>query len=243
MSQTPAIEIKDLLVRLGDFLALDRVSFDLQEGAFLAIVGPNGSGKSTLLKTLLGVVPCESGSIRVLGLAPGEAAPGSIAYVPQLKTFDRSFPALAIELVGSGLRGTWPWKLRGVERERAHAALARAGAESLADRPVGKLSGGELQRVYLARAFAREPKLILLDEPATGIDSKAELDLHRILSEERARVGSTIVMVTHDLEVAAHHADRALLLHHHPIAFGPPETALTRENLQLAFGHVGHAHP
>uniref|UniRef100_A0A7C5REJ9 ABC transporter ATP-binding protein n=1 Tax=Thermus caliditerrae TaxID=1330700 RepID=A0A7C5REJ9_9DEIN len=235
-----ALEVQDLAVRFGEFQALEGVSLRVPEGAFVAIVGPNGAGKSTLLKAVLGLVPFR-GEVRVFGRPLGEADPMWFGYVPQIKTFDRTFPALAVELVATGLRRRWPFRLSREAREKALAALERVGALALADRPLGRLSGGQLQRVYLARALIRGPRLLLLDEPATGVDRVGEVDLYRYLEAYQEEARATVLMITHDWE-AAHHASHVLVMNRKVVGFGPPERALTEECLRQAFGHLGHAH-
>ncbi|GGN06841.1 ABC transporter ATP-binding protein [Thermus composti] len=235
-----ALEVRALSVRFGEFWALEGVDLEVPEGAFVAIVGPNGAGKSTLLKALLGLVPYQ-GEVRLWGRPPKAVDPLWLGYVPQIKAFDRTFPALAIELVATGLLRRWPFRLPSWARQRALEALRRVGAEALAERPLGRLSGGQLQRVYLARAFVRRPRLLLLDEPATGIDRAGEVDLYRHLEAYQAETGATVLMITHDWE-AAHHASHVLVLNRRVIGFGPPERALSEECLRRAFGHLGHAH-
>ena len=237
----PAIHVHDVSVRLGDALVLDRVGFDLGAGHFLAIVGPNGAGKSTLVKVALGLLRPQRGHAAVFGADAGDV-PDRIGYVPQLKTFDRSFPATAVELVVTGLRRSWPARPSRAERDRAVSALADVGASGLADRGLPRLSGGELQRVYLARALVREPDLVLLDEPATGVDYLAEHDLYDLLERYQARSGATVAMVTHDLAAARYHASRVLVLNRRLHGFGLPADVLCEACLQEAYGHVGHSH-
>lgn len=238
----PAVLVRDLTVRFGDHLALEDVSLSVPRGAFVAIVGPNGAGKSTLLKVLLGLVQPTRGEVRVLGSPPSRVDPRRIGYVPQFKTLDRTFPALAEELVASGLRRAWPGRLTPEERARVQAALERVGAGHLMDRAVSRFSGGELQRVYLARAFVRRPELVMLDEPATGIDVLGEADMYRLLEDYQKETGATLLMITHDWEAAYHHATHVIVLNRRLIGFGPPERALSERCLREAFGHVGHAH-
>jgi zinc transport system ATP-binding protein len=239
--QNPALELDKLGVRFGDFTALEGVSFALPEGAFMALVGPNGAGKSTLIRTLLGLVTPSSGSVKVLGGKPG-TQPEHIGYVPQIKTFDRSFPAMALELVLTGVRRSWPGLWRAGQREQALAALESVGAAHLAHQSVGRLSGGQLQRVYLARAIVRRPKLILLDEPATGIDTLGEKDLYGLLERYRSESGATLVMITHDWDVARYHASFVAVLNRSLFGCGHPETALCEDCLARAYGHGGHSH-
>ncbi|MFO8150025.1 MAG: ABC transporter ATP-binding protein [Trueperaceae bacterium] len=239
--RVPALHVHDVSVRFGDALVLDDVRFDLEPGHFLAIVGPNGAGKSTLVKVALGLITPQRGHAAIFGHDAGDA-PERIGYVPQLKTFDRTFPATAVELVVSGIRRQWPVRVAQAERARAMAALVDVGAEGLADRPLARLSGGELQRAFLARALVREPDLVLLDEPATGVDFLAEHDLYDLLERYQARRGATVAMVTHDLAAARFHASRVLVLNRRLHGYGLPEDVLCDECLHEAFGHVGHRH-
>ncbi len=222
-------------------MVLADVSFGLTAGCFLAIVGPNGAGKSTLVKVALGLVRPLRGRALLFGQPVG-TFPQRIGYVPQLKTFDRTFPATTLELVVSGLRRAWPARIRPAEHDIARDALSRVGAVHLDRRPLAKLSGGELQRVYLAHALVRQPDIVLLDEPATGVDFLAEHDLYDLLESYQRDTGATIVMVTHDLSAARFHADRVLVLNRRVHGFGLPEAVLTDECLRGAFGHVGHSH-
>lgn len=234
--------MRGLSVQFGRHRALSEVGFALPTGAFGALVGPNGAGKSTLLRALLGLVRPHAGAVWVLGEAPARAT-RRVGYVPQLKTFDRSFPALARELVASGERLTWPTRMNAGARTRAAAALEEVGAGHLAERRIGRLSGGELQRVYLARALARSPQLILLDEPATGMDTLGERDLYALLeAAQRARPRLSILMITHDLDVARHHASHVAVLSRRLVAYGSPAQALCERCLAEAYGHAGHAH-
>ena len=237
-----AVELENLTVRFGDHLALENINLKIPVGAFVAIVGPNGAGKSTLIKTLLGLIKPQAGTVRVLGQPLDRLDPARVGYVPQFKTLDRTFPALAEELVVSGLRRAWPARITASEHELAREALARVGAEHLAGRPVSRFSGGELQRVYLARAFVRRPELVVLDEPATGIDVLGEADMYRLLEDYQKETGATLLMITHDWEAAYHHATHVIVLNRRLIGFGPPERALSERCLREAFGHVGHAH-
>jgi zinc transport system ATP-binding protein len=237
----PALHVHNVSVRFGDATVLDNVNFDLEAGQFLAIVGPNGAGKSTLVKVILGLITPQRGHAAIFGVDAGDA-PERIGYVPQLKTFDRTFPATAVELVVSGIRRRWPLRVGAVERERATAALERVGAAKLADRLLARLSGGELQRAFLARALVREPDLVLLDEPATGVDFLAEHDLYDLLEHYQRQRGATIAMVTHDLAAARFHASRVVVINRRLHGFGIPQDVLCDECLQEAFGHLGHKH-
>lgn len=236
------VEIKNLSQSYGDIKVLEDINISVKENSFVSIVGPNGAGKTTLMKILLGLVKFNSGSVNIFGKSPQDVDPQLIGYVPQIKTMDRSFPALAIELVASGLTRRWPWFVKGSEKEKAIEALSLVNAGQLAHRSLSELSGGEFQRVCLARSIVRNPKLIVLDEPATGIDAIGEADLYNLLEDYQAKSKATIIMITHDWHVANHHSDQVLLLNKNQISFGPPHEALSENNLRIAYGHIGHIH-
>ena len=237
----PAVKIEGLCVQFGDHRALDDLTLEIPEGSFVAVVGPNGAGKTTFLKALLGLIPPSAGHIHIFS-RPSAAVPAQwIGYVPQIKTMDRRFPALAIELVLTGLNRQWPWRTA-AGREQSMRAMDQVGASHLAGRSLGRLSGGELQRVCLARAIVRRPRLVMLDEPATGIDAVGEADMYRTLETYQKESGATFIMITHDWHTATHHADHVLLLNRKQISFGPPAIALAEDNLRRAYGHIGHEH-
>ncbi|MBN1825384.1 MAG: ABC transporter ATP-binding protein [Candidatus Eisenbacteria bacterium] len=238
----PVVRVEGLAVRYGAHRAVENLNFEVPEGASVSIIGPNGGGKSTVLKAILGLVPIETGSIRVFGQEPRRVSPARIGYMPQLKTMDRRFPALSVELVVSGLRRRWPARIARRDREKAMAALADVDAAHLADRPIRDLSGGEMQRIYIARCLVSRPRLVLLDEPASGIDAVGEADLYRLLEDYQRENGATMLVVTHDWQVAYHHSTHVLLLDRRQIGFGPARDCLTEDCLRAAFGHTGHSH-
>lgn len=237
-----AVSVDNLGVQFGDHAVLEDLTFEADPGDFVAVVGPNGGGKTTLLRVLLGLVPPARGLVHVLGRRPAAVDSGLVGYVPQVKRLDRTFPARALDLVLTGLHQRWSFWGDTGEKKRALHALRRVGAQSLARKPLKTLSGGELQRVYLARSLVRTPRLILLDEPATGIDMAGASDLYEVLEDDQDERETTIVMVTHDWNAAYHHATHVLLLDGRQVGYGAPEDVLTDEGLRKAFGHTGHAH-
>jgi len=237
-----AVQVEDLSVRFEEHLALSCLSFQIPKNTFVAVVGPNGAGKSTLLKVLLGIVRPTSGKVKIFGKTPQKLDPNLIGYVPQFKTMDRSFPALSLELVYTGLSRKWPWHLSKETKKMAFKALEQVGATHLATRPIGRLSGGELQRVCLARSIVRQPKLLMLDEPATGIDTIGEEDMYRMIEAYQNKSGAVVLMITHDWHAATYHSDFVLLLNRRQVSFGPPTKALQENNLRMAYGHIGHGH-
>lgn len=237
-----AVEVKNLFVKYGDISVLEDINVNIPEGAYVAVVGPNGSGKTTFLKTLLGLVKQTSGDISIYGNTVSKTPWNIIGYVPQIKTLDRSFPARSVELVVNGLTGKWKPFISKDEEATAMSALETVGAASFAKKKLSELSGGQLQRVYLARAFVRNPKVLLLDEPATGVDLVCETGVNSLIEEFNIKTGAVIIMVTHDWSAAYHHTKYSLLLNKNQIFFGPTEQAFNDLNLQRTFSHLGHAH-
>lgn len=242
MPNSAIIKVSDLSIKLGYHTVLNNLNFSVDVNNFVAIVGPNGGGKTTLLKALLGLIQLDKGTIEILSQDPRKLQPGDIGYVPQIKTLDRTFPAIAIELVATGILGRWTPYINKKIRIEAESALDRVGALHIARRQLNKLSGGELQRVYLARSIIRKPKVLLLDEPATGIDVTGEKDFNFLIDDYRHETGSVVMMVTHDWDSAFHHADRILILNREQIVFDEPEKAFREIYLRKAFGHIGHQH-
>lgn len=196
-SREPIIAIRDLGVRYDNIVALEHVNTEIYDNDFIGIIGPNGGGKSSLIKAIMGIVP-HSGKIEYSPKILRNKKP-HIGYLPQISSFDKEFPISVIEVVMSGLqaeRGV----LRGYsneERKRAEEVLDKATLNDLKDRPIGELSGGQLQRVMLCRAIISKPKLLVLDEPTNFVDNQFENELYNLLhhlSEEMA-----IVMVSHDI--------------------------------------------
>ena len=230
------VRVEGLTVRFGRNVAIEDLNLECTPGSWTAVLGPNGSGKSTLLKAILGLVDIDHGSVQI-----GCGSSG-IGYVPQAKTLDRRFPATVVEMVSTGLKSRWPFLIPGGLRKKVEICLERVGLRGYNGHLLSDLSGGELQRVYLARSLIRNPALIILDEPATGLDRSGETDMYELLDQLRQEAGTTILMVTHDLDAAYHHATHVLVMNRTNIASGTP-ACLTQENLKAAFGHGGHEHP
>ena len=224
---TNAVDIRDLVVRYDRVLALDGASVTIAPGEALGIVGPNGSGKSTLLKTIAGLLQPTSGSVSVFGRRPRDLQPGSIAYVPQIEDVDWSFPATVRDVVSMGRfpRLGMFQRFGAADRAAVSEALAAVNMTSFAGRHISQLSGGQQQRVFVARAIAQEPKLLLLDEPTTGVDAATEEALRRVVRDLAGR-GLPIVMTTHDLDRAADWFDRLMVLDRKVLAIGAPGEVL-----------------
>jgi zinc transport system ATP-binding protein len=190
---------------------LQDINLEVFRGEFMGLVGPNAGGKSTLLKLILGLLRPQSGRIRVLGAAPEEAR-RRVGYVPQYPSFQRDFPISVEQVVLLGRLGSTPslgWYRR-ADREAALHALAEVEAADLARRRIGTLSGGQLQRVLLARALVGEPQILILDEPTANIDQRAEGDIFDLLAMLNARL--TILVVSHDIAFISSYVDRVACL-------------------------------
>ncbi|WP_415392906.1 manganese/iron ABC transporter ATP-binding protein [Paracoccus sp. SJTW-4] len=220
--------------------ALRNASFTTPQGTITALVGVNGAGKSTLFKAIMGFVPLAAGQITLLGLPVAEALRRNlVAYVPQAEEVDWSFPVLVEDVVMMGRYGHMGFlrRPRAPDRAAVDAALARVGMAELRHRQIGELSGGQRKRVFLARALAQDGRVILLDEPFTGVDVQTEDQIIALLGELRDE-GRVMLVSTHNLGSVPEFCDRVVLVKGTVLAHGPTETTFTRENLERAFGGV-----
>lgn len=234
----PALLVEDLTVRYRDVLALDAVSITVAPAQACGLVGMNGSGKSTLLQACAGLVRPRRGSVRVLGRTPDEARrDGLVGYVPQVDQIDKDFPLVVhdVVLMGRYHRGASWRRPQPADRAAVDAALDRVGLADLAGRRIGRLSGGQRQRVLLARALAQGARLLLLDEPFTGLDVVSTAAVTAVLHELVAD-GVTVVVSSHDLRTLPDLCRTAVLLHRTVLASGPTADVVTPENLARAFG-------
>jgi zinc transport system ATP-binding protein len=235
----PALRLQRVGVTLDARVVLEDVSFEVAQGEFCCLCGPNGGGKTTLLKATLGLLPLASGAIEVLGRPP-HGARGVVGYLPQLKSFNPGFPARPLEMIVANRRGSWPLRVSAPEREQARAILARVGGERLLEAPLRALSGGELQRVFLARAIVNDPKLLLLDEPTAGVDARGRGEFLELLAGIASRDDVAVVLVTHNAAATRRLAHRVVYLDRGVRAWGSPQDVLERDFGPGAF--AGHDH-
>jgi ABC-type Mn2+/Zn2+ transport system ATPase subunit len=235
-----AVRARGVTVELGGRRVLDGVSFDVDRGEFAALCGPNGGGKTTFLKAALGLLPLRSGEVQVLGKSPRAARP-RVGYVPQVKAFNPAFPARAADLIAANHRGRWPFRISEEDLDHVRAALARVGGERLLEAPLGGLSGGEMQRVYLARALVNAPELLLLDEPTAGVDAQGRVEFLDLLARIAGRQELAVVLVTHSAGAVRRLARRVVYLHATVRAWGVPEEVLKHES-ELSGAFSGHDH-
>jgi iron complex transport system ATP-binding protein len=238
---TEAIEIKNLSYAYNDHMVLHNLSFFIQKGDFFVIIGPNGSGKTTLMKIISGLVKLQQGDLTILNKPiytyTRKALAQKIAFVPQMAPPD--FPFTVTELVLMG-RSPHLGPL-GLERkndlEIAQKAMAFTGVEHLAYRKLDQLSGGEQQRVYIARAICQDPRVILLDEPTASLDLAHQIRIMDMMEKLKKEKDVTVVMVSHDVNLAAMYGECLLLLKEGRIvSMGHPKEVLTYQALEEAYG-------
>jgi len=224
---TPLLEARDLAVGYDGRPVLRSVTFAAHPGDRVGVLGPNGGGKSTLFRAVLGELPALAGTL---------AVPGRVGVLPQTERSRLDYPvsALDVALMGALSRRPW-WRPTGrAERRTALAALTRVGLADRAHDPFGELSGGQRQRVLLARALVQEARLLLLDEPFSGMDAPSTATTLQLI-DALAADGHALLIATHDVD-QARAWDRVLCLNHHQVAFGPPGEVLTRAVVEETYG-------
>jgi zinc/manganese transport system ATP-binding protein len=234
----PVLRVADLSVALGGRVVLDRVSFELARGSVAGLIGPNGAGKTTLLTTILGFQSAQSGSVNLFGPGDGHR-PARVGYVPQKIVLDPDLPLRARDLVSLGLDGgrlgvALPSARR---RRRVERALDAVGALDLADARVGRLSGGEQQRVLIAHAVVRKPDLLLLDEPLANLDLRAEREVVGLVTGLARNEGIAVLLSTHDVNPLVGTMDEVVYLAAGKAASGPVDEVVTSEVLSALYGH------
>lgn len=238
LEKTVIAELSDVWVGYNGKWVLKSIFLDCLQGEILGIVGPNGAGKSTLLKVILGLIRPDRGSVALFGKVPGKEARLEAGYLPQISRAERDFPVTALDVVLMGLYNrTGLFRRPGQkEKDTAMETLSRVNMMEHAGKPFGSLSGGQQQRIHIARALASKPKLLLLDEPSTGVDSVAQEDFYFLLAKLRDDEGLSVIMVSHDIGVITSHADRVACLNIEVHYHGGPELSLSPEIMEKVFG-------
>jgi len=240
------IEAQNISFSYNGNVALRNVTFSVGN-EFMVIMGPNGSGKTTLVKIIMGLLKPHGGTIKVFGKSP-ERVRDKIGYMPQKENIARHFPIRAIDVVLMGISSK---KFIGKEEiKKARNALREVGLEYVWNKPFGRLSGGQQQRIMFARAIAKEPSLIIMDEPFNGVDLPSREKIMNALIR-RMRAGTAVVAVLHNINPVLHYVNKVLLLNKEMIAFGKPNEVLTESILQKAYGgsvsvvvcEEGYCHP
>lgn len=237
----PSLEVNGVTVAYPNGnVALRDASFSLGAGTIAGLVGVNGSGKSTLFKSIMGFVSPVAGEVRIAGLPVNEALKRNIvAYVPQSEEVDWNFPVLVEDVVMMGRQGHMGFFRvpSARDRELVDQSLARVGMTDYRKRQIGELSGGQRKRVFLARALAQEGRIILLDEPFTGVDVQTETAIIDLMRELRDQ-GHLMLVSTHNLGSVPDFCDQVVLVNRTVLAFGPTPEVFTQQNLEMAFGGV-----
>ena len=229
------VSIKGLWVCRAGHAVLEDINLELEAADFLGLIGPNGGGKSTLLKVMLGLIKPDRGEIRIFGLTP-EAARGRVGYMPQKTVFDQSFPVkvLDVVLMGRYTRTGLFHRYGPADRKAARRALEAVGMEDRAEREIGALSGGEQQRVFVARSLVSDPELLLLDEPTAGVDSAQQTEFYDLLCHLNHELGIAIVLVSHDVTAISKYVSKIACLNQRLYYHGSKE--ITNEDIEKAYG-------
>ncbi len=217
---SPLLEARGVSARGANRIILDRVDLSIDPGEVVTLIGPNGAGKTTFLKILLGIIAPDRGTVR--------RKPGlRVGYVPQRMPIDPVLPLRVVRLLSLNT---------GASPERIRSVLAETGVGHLRQAPVRTLSGGEFQRVLLARAMLGDPEILVLDEPVQGVDFAGEAELYRLIGDLRARHGLSILMVSHDLHVVMRATDRVVCLNRHVCCTGAPQLVRNHPEFARLFG-------
>ncbi len=233
----PVVKLTDATLRLGNRTIWQDLNLEVHPGEFLAILGPNGAGKTTLLRVLLGLLPLTSGSAEVCGEQPHRGN-DLIGYIPQQKNFDADLPIRGRDLVSLGLDGhRYGIPIANAENEKRVSHIIKdVGAGSFAESPIGKLSGGEQQRLRIAQALLSNPKVLLCDEPLLSLDLAHQQIVTDLMNKQRKELNNAVLFVTHEINPILSMVDRVLYLVGGKWAIGTPEEVLTTERLSKLYG-------
>jgi len=233
----PLIELDDVSAGYKNNPVFAHLCLTIHEGQFAGIVGPTGSGKTTLLNTMLGTHKAHGGKVRLAGHSIERIPPGTIGYVPQLETVDWTFPVTVEQVILMGLysnRSLWPWPTA-KERQQVADLAEQLGIGECLSHHIRDISGGQQQRAFLARALINNPRLLVLDEPTSGVDIKTQHDVMHLLNDLN-RQGITIIITTHDLNAVAAHLPWVVCFNRALVAEGRPREIFTRETLTQTYG-------
>jgi len=219
-----AVSVKNLSVRFGDHIVLDHLTFDIPEKSICAIIGPNGCGKTTLLKAILGLIP-HTGETTIFNKRPKDAR-NELAYVPQRFTFDKTFPITIKEFLALEQRPHVN------VQENINAKLIEVGMSTSHKKLLGHLSGGQLQRILIAKALLNDPKILFLDEPAAGIDIKGERNFYELIKHLNEKHHVTVIIVSHEVDIVHKYASQVICLNKQMLCFGKPMEVLTEQTLK-----------
>lgn len=241
------MSVENLCVKVNGQHLIENITFSIEKGSIVAIIGPNGAGKTTLVKAILGLMPIAAGSASLFGeTIKGRDFGGRVGYVPQMLEFDRTFPLTVSELLGLTVSPMFAFSLykKRKEKKNTEILLRKVGAQDLAQRKIGSLSGGELQRVMIAKAMANHPEILFLDEPASGVDIDGQEKFYDLVNRLNKEQGVTVILISHDLNIVYRFADIVLCMNRKLICTGRPADALTDEVIKSVYGEMmgGYIH-
>jgi ABC-type Mn2+/Zn2+ transport system ATPase subunit len=249
---TPAVEIRGLNVFLGGRHVLQDINLTLAAGQLVALIGPNGAGKTTLVRSMLGLIPVRSGTVRLLGEANLRAALPRVGYVPQRLALDVGLAMSVREFLALRRPSTrnWFWRRHADLDATLPPIVEELGVRRLLDKSVSALSGGQLQRVLIAFGLLDNPELLFLDEPTEGVDGPGERTFYEIISDVHRGHGLSVILVSHDLSMVHRHASWVVALNAKVCCEGSPDQIIREDALQAAYGlhlapyhhHHSHAH-
>jgi len=222
----PLLAVKNLSVSYDNLQVVRDVNFEIFSGDILAIIGPNGSGKTTLIKAILGLIPYQ-GTTKIFG-QPISKVLDKIGYVPQRFNFDKTFPLTVNEFLKLSLRKKNP--------NRLLYGLKEVEMTEYGDQMIGKLSGGQLQRILIARALLNEPKIVFLDEPTAGVDIEGEKSFFEIIKHLNKKHGMTIILISHEINIVYKFATKIICLNRDLVCFGQPKDVFTKKILKKLYG-------
>ncbi|MFI7116955.1 metal ABC transporter ATP-binding protein [Amycolatopsis sp. NPDC049868] len=234
----PAVRVRGASLAFGTRTLWSGLDLDVEPGEFLAILGPNGSGKSSLLKVLLGQQRLPEGTVEIAGRRPG-GTNRRIGYIPQQRALDEGLTMRGVDLVGLGLDGhRWGTGLFGISKRRQLVAKAieSVGAQAYAKQPVGRLSGGEQQRLRVAQSLVGDPEVLLCDEPLLSLDLAHQRAVSELIDERRASAGTAVLFVTHEINPILSYVDRVLYLVNGQFRVGKPDEVMNSETLSELYG-------
>lgn len=225
MGDDKILEIRNLTVKYDDHVILNELNFWVNSGEIVAIIGPNGSGKTTLLRAILGLIP-HQGEVKIFG-GPPRLALDDIGYVPQKLDFDRTFPLTVEEFLDFIKVKNRLWR---------EEVLREAGVTAFTDKRIGELSGGQLQRLLIAKALMKEPRLLMLDEATSGVDVAAEMTFFDLIAHLNETHKVTIMLISHEVQMVYKFATQILCLNKDLVCNGRPQEAITQEVLERLYG-------
>lgn len=235
------LSVENLCVKANGHHLIENITFSIEEGSIVAIIGPNGAGKTTLVKAILGLMPVATGSVSLFGKpVKGSSFHSRVGYVPQRIEFDRTFPLTVSELLGFTVPPiyTMPLFRKRKEKEHIDELLRTVGAHGLSERMIGSLSGGELQRVMIAKAIVNDPEILFLDEPASGVDIEGQEKFYDLVSRLNREKGLTVILISHDLNIVYRFADNVLCMNRKLICTGKPSETLTDDVIKSVYGEM-----